>query len=129
MHSSLRVLLVEDSKVLAERLTETIMQISQVELVAQVGTEAAALRIVERESIDAIILDLHLKQGTGFGVMRGLTNMSLKPHIIVFTNYDLLEYKSAATALGANYFLDKSRDYGRLPDILHEIYGLRGFAR
>jgi two-component system, OmpR family, response regulator len=129
MNSCLRVLLVEDSKVLAERLTETIIKISQVELVAQVGTEAAALCVVERESIDAIILDLHLKQGTGFGVMRGLANISLKPYIIVLTNYDLPEYKSAATALGATYFLDESRDYGCLPDILHEICGLLGVAR
>jgi DNA-binding NarL/FixJ family response regulator len=129
MNSSLRVLLVEDSIVLAERLAETIIEISQIELVAQVCTEAAALSVVERESIDAIILDLHLKQGTGFRVMRGLAKISLKPYIIVFTNYDLPEYKSAATALGANYFLDKSRDYGCLPDILHEICSLLGHAR
>jgi hypothetical protein len=69
------------------------------------------------------------QQGTGFGAMRGLANMSLKPHIIVFTNYDLPEYKAVATALGATYFLDKSRDYGCLPDILHEICGLLGFGR
>jgi len=75
----------------------------------------------QRDSIDVIILDLHLKQGTGFGVMRALATARLKPRIIVLTNYDLPEYKNAAIALGASHFLDKARDYGRLPEVLHEI--------
>jgi DNA-binding NarL/FixJ family response regulator len=114
-------LLVEDSKVLTERLTEAIGQIADVELVGTADTETAALAAVKREAVDVIILDLHLKQGTGFGVMRGLAAGTAKPQIIVLTNYDLAEYKSAAIALGATHFLDKARDYGRLPEILHEI--------
>jgi DNA-binding NarL/FixJ family response regulator len=89
---SLRVLLVEDSKVLTERLTEAIRQISDVELI-----------------------------GTADSVMRALATAQQKPRIIVLTNYDLPEYKNAAIALGATHFLDKARDYGRLPEVLHEI--------
>jgi DNA-binding NarL/FixJ family response regulator len=117
----LRVLLVEDSKVLTERLTEAIRQIPEVDLIGTADTEAGALAAVKRESVDVIILDLHLKQGTGFGVMRALAATQLRPRIIVLTNYDLPEYKNAAIALGASHFLDKARDYGRLPEVLHEI--------
>ena len=121
MAQALRVLLVEDSKVLTERLTEAIRQIPEVELVGTTDTEAGALAAVNRDSVDVIILDLHLKQGTGFGVMRALAATQLKPRIIVLTNYDLPEYKNAAIALGATHFLDKARDYGRLPEVLHEM--------
>lgn len=121
MAQSLRVLLVEDSKVLTERLTEAIRQIPQVELIGTADTEATAVAAAKRDSVDVIILDLHLKQGTGFGVMRALATTPLKPRIIVLTNYDLPEYKNAALALGATHFLDKARDYGRLPEVLHEI--------
>ena len=121
MAQYLRVLLVEDSKVLTERLTEAIRQIPQVELIGTADTEATAVASAQRDSIDVIILDLHLKQGTGFGVMRALATAHLKPRIIVLTNYDLPEYKNAAIALGASHFLDKARDYGRLPEVLHEI--------
>ena len=76
---------------------------------------------VKRDAVDVIILDLHLKQGTGFGVMRALATTQQKPRIIVLTNYDLPEYKNAAIALGATHFLDKARDYGRLPEVLHEL--------
>jgi DNA-binding NarL/FixJ family response regulator len=117
----LRVLLVEDSQVLIERLTEAIHDMADLQLICTVDTEAAAVAFVEREPVDVIILDLHLRQGTGFGVMRALTTASLKPRIVVLTNYDLPEYQSAAFALGATHFLDKARDYGRLPEVLHEI--------
>src|SRR5260370_27507466 len=121
MEFLLRVLLVEDSKALAERLTEAIHQIADVYLIGTAETEAEALAVVKREAVDAIVLDLHLRQGTGFGVMRALSTTQLKPLIIVLTNYDLPEYKQAAFALGATHFLDKARDYGRLPEVLHEI--------
>jgi two-component system, OmpR family, response regulator len=121
MAPSVRVLLVEDSKVLAERLTETIDQIADVRLIGTAETEAAAIALVAREPVDVIILDLHLRQGTGFGVMRALAITQLKPQIIVLTNYDLPEYQNAAFALGATHFLDKARDCGRLPELLHEI--------
>lgn len=121
MAQSLRVLLVEDSKVLTERLTEAIRQIPEVDLIGTADTEAAALAAVNRGPVDVIILDLHLKQGTGFGVMRALAASQMRPRIIVLTNYDLPEYKNAAIALGATHFLDKARDYGRLPEVLHEI--------
>ena len=121
MAECLRVLLVEDSKVLTERLTEAIRQISDVELVGTADSEAGAVAAVNREPVDVLILDLHLRQGTGFGVMRALSTSALKPRIIVLTNYDLPEYKSAAIALGATHFLDKARDYGRLPEVLREM--------
>jgi two-component system OmpR family response regulator len=121
MAPAVRVLLVEDSKILTERLTETIDQIADVHLIGTAETEAAAMALVARERVDVIILDLHLRQGTGFGVMRTLATTQFKPQIIVLTNYDLPEYKNAAFALGATHFLDKARDYGRLPEVLSEI--------
>ena len=121
MTRRLKVLLVEDSRILVERLIEAIDQIPSVELIGTVDTEAAAIAVVRRQSIDVIILDLHLKQGTGFGVMRALATTSLRPCILVLTNYDLPEYENAALALGATHFLDKGRDYTRLPELLEQI--------
>ena len=121
MAPQLKVLLVEDSKILVERLTEAIHQIPGVDLVGTADTEASAIAFARRESIDMLILDLHLRQGTGFGVMRALAATSLRPRILVLTNYDLPEYKNAVLALGATHFLDKGRDYNRLPELILEM--------
>src|SRR6267154_5275887 len=70
----LRILLVEDSAVLADRLTELLHYIPGVQLVDTVDNELAAVRIALSQPIDVMILDLHLRQGTGFGVLRALAH-------------------------------------------------------
>lgn len=115
----LKVLLVEDSPLLAERLGESLAPLDGVELVASVADETSAVGVVTEKHVDVIILDLQLKQGTGFGVVQRLGVK--RPTIIVFTNYMLPEYRRRADALGVEYFLNKSRDYERLPQLLQEL--------
>ena len=116
---ALRVLLVEDSRVLAERLRESLDTLDNVEVVGLVADETAAVAAVRDQRPDVIILDLQLKEGTGFGVMQRLGET--RPVIIVFTNYMLPEYQRIASSLGVQHFLNKSMDYERLPQLLQEI--------
>lgn len=121
MPTPLKLLLVEDSKLLVERLSEVISQIADIDLVGTVDNENDAVARLKGETVDVVILDLRLRQGTGFGVLRALAGEKTRPRIVVLTTYDLPEYKSAALALGAGYFLDKARDCDRIPDVLNEI--------
>ena len=116
---ALRVLLVEDPRVLVERMRESLDGLENVEVVGSVSDEAAAIEAVRTKSPDVIILDLQLKEGTGFGVMQSLGDA--RPTIIVFTNYMLPEYQRLARSLGVEHFLNKSIDYERLPQLLQEI--------
>jgi len=122
---ALRVLLVEDSSLLAERLAELIHRLPGIDLIDTVDTEAAALKRVATATPDVLILDLHLRDGSGFGVLRSLARVGAKerPKVIILTNFGLAEYRREAEALGVEAFLDKSRDYFRLPSLLS------GFAK
>lgn len=116
---TLRVLLVEDSHVLAERLRESLDGLPNVLVIDVVADESSAVAAVREQPVDVIILDLQLKEGTGFGVMQRLGKD--RPTIIVFTNYMLPEYQRRASALGVEYFLNKSFDYERLPQLIQEL--------
>ena len=118
----LNVLLVEDSVILAERLGELLKTTARVELVGVVGDEVSALKRIGEGGIDVVVLDLHLRQGTGFGVLRGIRDKADAPVVIVLTNYDLRAYRDAAAALGARYFLDKGREMERLTTVLGEVF-------
>jgi DNA-binding NarL/FixJ family response regulator len=120
---TLRVLLVEDSRVLAERLREALDGLENVEVIGAVEDESSAVEAVRGQDVDVIILDLQLKEGTGFGVMERLGKS--RPMIIVFTNYMLPEYQRLAHSLGVEHFLNKSVDYERLPLLLQEIGAAR----
>ena len=122
----LRVLLVEDSRVLAERLRESLELLDNVEVVGSVAEESTAVTAVRDKQVDVIVLDLQLKEGTGFGVVQRLG--SKRPTVIVFTNYMLPEYERLADSLGIEYFLNKSKDYERLPQLIQELEEARGRA-
>ena len=104
---------------LAERLREALDSLEGVQIVDTVADESAAVTAARDNEIDVIILDLQLKEGTGFGVVQRLGK--IRPTIIVFTNYMLPEYQRLAESLGIEYFLNKSRDYERLPQLIQEL--------
>ncbi|HWJ05936.1 MAG TPA: response regulator [Steroidobacteraceae bacterium] len=118
---ALRVLLVEDSELLVQRITELVDDLADIEIVGTAGTEAEALARLEAGDIDAVILDLQLHSGSGFGILRALHRREAPPTVIVFTNFAIGAYRDTALALGAQHFLDKSRDYHRLPAVLREL--------
>ena len=117
----LKVLLVEDSPLLAERLRELLGQVPGVTLTAVVNNESSAVSAIRSGGTDAVILDLHLKQGTGFGVLRSTAGIANPPDVIVLTNYALQQYRREAQLLGVRYFLDKAREFERIPEVLREI--------
>jgi two-component system, OmpR family, response regulator len=118
-NSTLRVLLVEDSAILSARLTELIERLPDVDLVGTAETEAQALDNIKANEPDVLILDLHLRSGSGFGVLRSLARASgQRPKIIILTNFGLAEYRREAESYGVEVFLDKSREYFRLPSLL-----------
>jgi two-component system, OmpR family, response regulator len=124
---SMRVLLVEDSGVLAGRIAELIRRLPRVDLIGTVDTEADAVERIASASPDVLILDLHLRDGSGFGVLRSLERTGTgRPRVIVLTGFDLPQYRREAETLGVDAFLNKSRDYHRLPVLLSSYAAQRG---
>jgi two-component system, OmpR family, response regulator len=115
----LRVLLVEDSKLLAERLCEILGQLPGVEVVGTVDTEREAVAMARAKSVDAIILDLQLREGSGFGVLRTLGKS--RPVVVVLTNFFLPSFAERAKEMGVEQFLDKGADFDQLPAVLTSI--------
>lgn len=121
--ASLRVLLVEDSSLLAARLSELIRRLPDVDLIDTVQTESDAVSRISAALPDVLILDLHLRSGSGFGVLRSLARDTAvpRPKVIILTNFGLPQYRREAETFGVEAFLDKSRDYFRLPGLLRDF--------
>jgi DNA-binding NarL/FixJ family response regulator len=120
----LKVFLVEDSMVLRERLTESLTTISGVEVVGSSDTEQTAIDGLRSQKCDAVVLDLQLKQGNGFNVLKAIRQSETAQHrtvVIVLTNYAFSLYRHRCLQAGADFFLDKARDYERLPQVLNAV--------
>jgi two-component system OmpR family response regulator len=124
--NELRVLLVEDSPRIAERVRELLLQEEGVRVLDTVSDESSALRALTEQAVDVLILDLQLKVGTGFGVLEALG--SQRPLTIVMTNYALPQYRERARQLGVDHFLNKAMEFERLSDIMAGMRASRDAA-
>lgn len=119
----LRVFLVEDSEVIRERLIESISSVPNVNVVGHADTEADAIVAVQRTPCDVVVLDLQLRDGQGFNVLRAVRAPPDRPRltVIIFTNFTSSQYRSRSMEMGADYFFDKSRDCDRVCDVLEDL--------
>ena len=70
------------------------------------GKEACAR--IHIHAPDLILMDIRLPGDNGIKLTRKIKDSSPKVLIIIFTNHDLPEYREAALANGADFFLSKS---------------------
>jgi two-component system chemotaxis response regulator CheB len=113
----LRVLIVENSRILAKRIVEWLEADERIEVAATVDNAPAAIEELHRLKPDAVIVDVALAaHSSGFDVLRAITRDAAPegPVAIVFTNHSSRPYRDAALRLGAQFFFDKSNDFIRM---------------
>ena len=121
--ATLRVFLVEDSPSIRDRLSDYLAEPGQVEIIGFAATEVDAARELRAQIVDVAIVDLNLKEGTGIGVIESVRALrpTAPPTIIVLTNYAFPEFEAACRAAGADYFFDKSTQFGAVKVLLQSI--------
>ncbi len=67
---------------------------------------------------DTVLLDLQLTDGNGLDVLAAVKPQRPGIHVIVLSNFATPQYRQASLAAGADVFLDKSQEFGRVPEIL-----------
>lgn len=115
----LRVFVVEDSPFVRERLVESLTVPGVVEVVGQAEGEAEAVAALRATPWDALVLDLELRQGNGFGVLKAIGRQRPQDaKVIVLTNYAVAPMRDASLALGADFVFDKLHDSRRVREVL-----------
>lgn len=121
MGVGMKVLLVEDSRILRERLRGLIREIPGVQIVAEADAEADARARIDLLHPEVIVLDLRLRSGSGLSVLDYVKAKQPDSIVIVLTNYGDAEYRNKCINLGADYFFDKSRDIDTFIGVLAEL--------
>ncbi len=123
MRKLLRVYVVEDCPNIRDSLLVFLHIPGQVEIIGLADSEDEAVVAILAEPVDAVIVDLNLREGSGMAVIEKLrrADLAAQPKIIVFTNHVAPEIKQRALKLGADYFLDKSNEQNRLRATLQAL--------
>ena len=119
---SLRVYLVEDSPIVVERLEEW-MHDQGATVVGHAEDAATAIAEIATLYPDVVVVDIALRQGTGFEVLDVIRDLpgAERPARIVLTNITRDWYRNAANRLGAEHFFDKSSQIPEMLDVLRAM--------
>lgn len=107
----MKIFLVEDSDVILAHLRRIVSEIPGAEVIAEANSQDDAIAGIEASRPDVVILDLTLARGNGIEVLRRVRPRWPALRIIVLTNKSAPQYRNTCLALGADAFLDKSRDF------------------
>ncbi|HVH70537.1 MAG TPA: response regulator transcription factor [Candidatus Dormibacteraeota bacterium] len=117
----MRVFITDDSKLVVERMADLLKDVSGVEVVGQAGNALDAVLSIQETNPDAVILDLQMPGGSGLEVLRAIRRGHPRVQVLICTNYPYPQYRDECMAAGANYFLDKSTDFDKIPTIFRQL--------
>jgi CheY-like chemotaxis protein len=116
-----RILLVEDSASVRVRLVELLTEPGVMRVTATAESEANALQLIDEQDFEVLVVDVELRPGSGISVVRHARahwRGEFRPTIIVLTNFSLPTVRDRCIAAGADYFLDKMRQFDQVHQII-----------
>ena len=117
----MKVFIADDSTAVLERLGDLLKEVPGVQLVGRASDVPQAIRSILKMNPDAVILDLQMPGGSGLDVLRAIRPTHPSLCVLVCTNFPYPQYREECIAAGANFFLDKSAEFDRIPSIFRDL--------
>ena len=109
--SKLRVLIVEDNRIILDNLVETLSEMVDAKVAhISAGEKDARDWLASNHDWAIAIVDLFLKDGTGLGVLKALKARRTSQRVVVLSNYATQEMRTRCLHLGADQVFDKSTE-------------------
>lgn len=103
-----RTLIVEDNAIFRQSFKEILRTQFSYMVVDEAADANQALQRVNSFRPDLIFMDIKLPGESGLELAKKIKTYHPRIIVIIFTDYDLPEYRQAAYQYGANHFISKS---------------------
>ena len=104
----IRVLLVDDHRMVREALRETLAKVADIEVVGEVGDGAEALKLAMELLPDVIVLDISLPDVNGVEVASRLQDAGSQAKIVALSAFSDKRFVTAMLRAGASAYVTKS---------------------
>ncbi|HUQ27821.1 MAG TPA: response regulator [Usitatibacter sp.] len=123
MSTPLRVLIADDSKPIADMLTELLSDRGRVEVVGVGDSEHAVMTAIRELKPHVVVLDLQLAEGSGTEVIRAVrADAALRAtRLLVTSNHVSPPMRTGCLELGADSFFDKVKELDALARRIGEL--------
>jgi DNA-binding response OmpR family regulator len=118
-----KLLLVEDFPPLQIRLRRYLETSGSIRIASIADSASTAMRTIDHEVFDVLIVDIELRAGNGIEVCRYARSHycgGRQPLIIVLTNFALPLMEVRCRHAGADHFLDKMRQFQDLVPLIRQ---------
>lgn len=116
---TLRLLVVDDSALIRQRLLEMLEGIVGIETRASAATLDEALLCARRDLSTFILLDLNFPEGNALSIIPTLKRLPSTPQIAVLTNDARASTRRQCLQAGADWFFDKSTEFQIAIELVH----------
>ena len=116
--SLVKVLIVEDSPIVRERLAELVGDVRNVAIVGQAADGFQAQALFRQHRPDAVVLDIQVPGINGMDLLAQFKREQPGCVVMMLTTYAFKEFRQRCTALGADHFFDKSMEFERVVEVL-----------
>jgi DNA-binding NarL/FixJ family response regulator len=118
----LKILVIDDTLIILQRLQLLLSELKHVSRTEAVMSAEEALVLLNNYEPDIIVLDINMPGMNGIEMLKKLPFKDImKPVVIMLTNNTFSGYRDECMRMGADYFLDKSRDFQLIPSIVETI--------
>jgi DNA-binding NarL/FixJ family response regulator len=113
-----RVLIVDDSKQVRERLVSLLSDYPEIRIVGQSGNGKDAMNALDAQKPDTVILDIRLPGKNGIQLLREIKAAHPEITVIMLSNYDFEPYRKQCLQFGADYFFNKTLEFEKVVNVL-----------
>ena len=117
----MRLLVAEDSSLLRTQLTRMFCELGGIEVVGQEQDALAACIAINELKPDVVVLDILMRDGNGIEALKRIKGCDCFPVVIALTNNISLPYLKRSREAGAEFFLDKSMEFGTMREIIQRL--------
>jgi DNA-binding NarL/FixJ family response regulator len=115
------ILIVDDSPLITVRLQAMLRELENISSVECTGDYPSSLQLFTTTPPDIVLLDINLPGRSGLDLLRYLKSNYPATIVIMLTNQSGDFYQNICKKLGADYFIDKSKDFEDLPLIVSSL--------
>jgi DNA-binding NarL/FixJ family response regulator len=110
----MRVFIVDDSEPVRVRIVKLLERVGGVEVVGQAIDGNQAIELLSELHPDLVVLDLMMQRTSGYDVLCHVKRVMPWVKVAILTNYADAYWQDKCGEAGADYFLDKSTEFGVL---------------
>jgi DNA-binding NarL/FixJ family response regulator len=113
-----RILIVDSSPLIIGHLVGILKDIDVANEVFEATDFNEAVNVLKEKKIVLVLLDIQLPGKKGIELLKYIVEVFPGINVIILTNLVSIYYQRLCKNLGAVHFIDKSKDFDQIPEIL-----------